>query len=331
MESKAVAVFVIVAFLVGFGIAWIAKPAPSPMKKITFGLDWVVYGRHAPFYVAKEKGYYQDAGLSVDIVRGYGSADAVQKVDTGTVDFSFGDLGSLAKARAKGAKVKCVAMIYYEAPYTIYTMPGSGITEPEDLEGHTISAISEGDSNYVLFPALADAAGFNAEKVHWTFMAPELKVPALLQGKVDAITEYYFATPSIQKEEPDVNIIRYSDYGLNIYSNGILARDEMIQNDPSTVRKFVQATLKGYEWGLNHPDEATKILLKYQPHLNEEIAKEEMDVIRDMVMTSEMQEHGLGWASEDKVADTRDVYFDVYDITENIPVEDIYTSQFLPS
>jgi NitT/TauT family transport system substrate-binding protein len=245
MKTGYFVAILVVVLLVGIGIGWTIKPAPPLVReKVTFGLDWAIYGRHAPFFVAKEKGYYDEAGLDVTIVRGFGSADAVSRVDMGTVDFGFGDLGSLVLARAKGAKVKMVAMIYSKAPFTVYTLPESGISTMKDLEGHSLAAISTGDANYVLFQALSKRAGIDATKVNWVFMDPAAKVPMLLEKKVDAITEFIMTTPRIAATRPDVRILMYADYGLDIYSNGILVKEEKISKNPELVRKFVQATLK---------------------------------------------------------------------------------------
>ena len=310
-------------------MGWVIKPAPPATKRVVLGLDWVTYGRHAPFYIAKEKGYYDNVGLAVDIVRGYGSTDAVAKVDIGTVDFAFGDLGSLAMARAGGSKVKMVAMIYSKAPFTIYSLPEAGINEPKDLEGKSIAAMSTGDVNYVLFVPFAELNDIDAGLVEWVFMSPPLKVPALLQGTVDSITEFIMTTPEFTGIRPDVKIMMLADYGLDIYSNGLLARESTINTDPDLVRKFVQATLKGYRYGLEHPDEAVDILLKYQPQLDRNKARAEVDIVKDIVLVPDVLELGMGWMSENKVRFTRDIYFESYDITEEVPVGDLYTLEFL--
>src|ERR1041384_6842541 len=87
--------------------------APSfALDKVVLGLDWTPLGRHAGFFVAKAKGFYEREGLDVEIQRGYGAADSVKKLGAGETTFAFGDYGSLILARSEGIKAKAIAMIY---------------------------------------------------------------------------------------------------------------------------------------------------------------------------------------------------------------------------
>src|SRR5215831_5408973 len=83
-----------------------------PLEKITFLLDFTPYGKHAPFFVALEKGFWKDAGFDVTIVKGEGSATTISSYAAGTVDFAFSDTPTLILARSKGALVKVAAIIH---------------------------------------------------------------------------------------------------------------------------------------------------------------------------------------------------------------------------
>ena len=81
-------------------------------EKITLGVDWQIFGRHAGFVVAQDKGFYKAEGLDVDVIRGYGAADAVKRIAAGTITAGTGDTGALVISRSQGIKVKAVGMVY---------------------------------------------------------------------------------------------------------------------------------------------------------------------------------------------------------------------------
>lgn len=152
--TRRLALAAVILFAVLAPGGWEVARAAAP-QRVTFALDWIVAGRHAPYFVAQEKGFYRDAGLEVTIVRGYGSSDAIKQVASGQADFAFGDLGSLLLARARQqVPVKAVAVIYSRPPFALYSLASSGITHPRDLQGKTIAAPA-GDAVRTLFPVFA--------------------------------------------------------------------------------------------------------------------------------------------------------------------------------
>lgn len=87
------------------------------MTDITFSLDFIVLGRHAPFYVAIEKGFFKEEGLNINIIPAKGTAQAIQNVESGIAQIGFTDVASLVIARAEGSTVKVASVIYQKAPF----------------------------------------------------------------------------------------------------------------------------------------------------------------------------------------------------------------------
>src|SRR4051812_24183531 len=144
-----------------------AGVSSAQAAEINFITDFGFNGRHAYFYVAREKGYYKAEGFDVTSVRGQGSADAIKKVAAGVATFGFADAGSLVLARGNdGVPVKLVSVVYAKPPQAIFAIKGSGINSPKDLEGKTV-ADTASSSVRLLFPAFAKAAGIDASKVKW--------------------------------------------------------------------------------------------------------------------------------------------------------------------
>ncbi len=335
---KIVGALVIVYILgVASGAAYFMATVPPPTEKVQllFGLDWIVYGRHAAYFVALDKGYFDQEGLSVEIIRGYGSSDAVQKVATGRVDVAFGDLSSLIIGRAKDEtlKVKMVAMIYGKAPFALFSLKKAAINTPKDLEGKTLSAGGSGDVNYVLFPAFAKAAGFDASKVKWQFLDPALKVQSLVAGQIDVMTEFAMQKPVVDKAAADVggaNMLLWADYGFNVYSNGIMFKEDMLQNKPNVVRGFLRALAKAFDYSFKNPDEAVDILLKRYPTLERDVAKAEIQIVESLVLTPEAQASGIGSFAPATVQVTIETITSLYGLPRAVPADEIISTAYLP-
>ncbi len=306
-------------------------PPAAWAAEMIFNLDWVIFGRHAPYYVALEKGYYKDAGLDIKIVRGYGSSDAINKITTGQATFAFGDAGSLVIARGKGAQVKLVAMIYGRSPFAIYSLPEAKIAGPKDLEGKTIAAPTF-DAPRNMFPVFAKLAGIDPTKVKWLTVDGGQKDPMLFAKRTDAITEFTPQIPILSKRAKDQNtgltIMRWADYGFALYSNGIMVSDELITSKPQVVRGFVRATVKGLQYTFDHPDEAVALIMKHHPTLDKDVARAELDLVKDLVLTEDAKKQGIGWINERTMQTSVDWVAEAFKV-DKPPVASLYTNEFL--
>lgn len=319
-----------VALLGPLGIAG-ASAAASPAR-ITFALDWVVAGRHAPYFVALDRGFYRDGGLDVTIVRGYGSTDAIKQVASGKADFAFGDLGSLLIARARQqVPVQAVAVIYSRPPFALYSLASSGITSPKDLEGKTIAAPA-GDAVRTLFPVFAKANGLDPSRVRWLTVDATGKAPTLFARRADLVTEFAFATPVLAKLAREngqaISVLYFSDYGVDIYSNGLLVGEPTIRERPQVVRAFVQATLRGLAYTLQRPDDATALMVAKVSGLDPEVVREELAILEQLVRVPEVEANGLGYIDAARMARTAEAVALAYEL-EGVRPEEAYTNEFL--
>lgn len=298
----------------------------------TFALDWVVYGRHAPYYVALDKGFYAARGLNIEIVRGYGSYDTIKRVGMGEAVFGFADMGALVIARSEGIKVKCVGMVYHKAPYALFSLARTGIAEPKDLEGHSIAATA-GEAPRKMFPVFAELNGIDVNKITWLIVAPEAKTPMLLAGKADVVAEYVLTRPVLSKlateQGEEITEILMADYGLDIYSNGLIVSDDFARENPDVVRRFVEATFEGFTYTFAHPEEAVEILLKYKPILEKDIALAEIAILRELMLISEEEKPQPGWMDETKVRKTIETVSRAYELAGNIDPSSIYTNDYV--
>ena len=261
------------------------RPARAATEKITFQLDWIAYGRHAPYYAALDKGFYSKRDLDVSIAQGRGTLQGIRTLVAGQSQFIFQDIGVMLSVRAKeGAKIKALACMYQKTPHTLFYMKNKGIAKPKDLEGKTI-AFSPGDLPRLMFPAFAKANGIDEFEGVVAFGRSQFQECGAAERSSEGMVTFIFTLPVLQKAAKagdEVGTFVYADWGADFYSNGLGAMEDYIKAKPDVTRNFVQATMEGVAFTLANPKEAVAILKKHQPQLDEEVALKEVEILRNL-------------------------------------------------
>src|SRR5881397_3107121 len=219
----------------------------SAQTRVKFALDWQIQGPQAPFITAKALGAFAAQGLDVTIDRGTGSQKTIELVATGTYDIGYGDVNSMIEYNVKNPQTPliAVAMVLNAPPFALLSLRRYGIREKKDLKGASIGAPA-GDAPRRLWPIFAKNVGLPADSVTWTNMAPPLREPAIVKGDVKAISGFYFTgylnlTENLKVPESEVVAFNYSDYGIDLYGNAVVARVDWLKANEDTVRRFLAA------------------------------------------------------------------------------------------
>jgi NitT/TauT family transport system substrate-binding protein len=300
--------------------------------KVTFSLNWVPYGLHYGIFAADALGYYKQAGLDVDIQRGYGSGDTVKRTATGAADVGMADMASVITGRSNGFKVKQIAVVLDRSADAIFYVKGVGIDSPKNLEGHTLGATA-GETSYNLLPVFAANAGFDARKVEFVNLAPPAKFPSLVSKKVDSIVAFTTEEPAIQsaagKAGVEVGRFLYSDFGVDYYSIGLIASDEALATKADIIKRVADATMRGYAYAIQHPDEAADLYVKRFPESSRDLTLAQWKITINHMLTDRTRASGLGYVDRAKMEKTLDFIKKYQDIKGEITVDDIYTPKFL--
>ena len=270
--------FLASAALIGSGALLLAgcsgSDSPAPEKNedgttsVTLMLNWYPYGEHAPFYYGVEQGIFEEHGIDLTIEAGQGSTKTAQAVGQGQVDFGWADTPAVMANIDKGVDIKSVGVFLQTTPSAVQVFADSGIETPQDLKGKTI-AVSAGDAPTTTFPLYLEAVGLAEGDVTQQNLDPAGKIAALLSDKVDGLIGFaHDQGPTIANESGrDMTYLRYSDAGLNFFSNGLIASGKTIDSDPELVDALVQATSEAFTAAAEDPAAAVKAMDGKDPQM----------------------------------------------------------------
>ena len=299
----------------------------------TLALNWIPHSLHFGIYVAKERGWYHDAGLNIEIQRGYGSGDTVKRVGTGAADFGMADAASVALGRANGVHTKLVAMLMDRPADAIYFVKGSGINTPKDLEGKTMGAAA-GETSLNLLPVFAKRAGIDAKKIEIVTMASPNKIPSLAQKKVDTIVTFTNEEPMVMNAarmaNVDIGRFLFADYGVDYYSIGIIVSDKMLETKPQVVKSFLDATMRGYAEAFAMPNEALDAFSKNNRELSRDLMQQQWSTLRYNMLTPMAATKGFGYIDDAKMLATLNLMREFQNLKSNIKPSEVYTMEYLP-
>ncbi len=257
------------------------------LEKVTYLTSFGTFGRDAYAYVAKEKGYFRDAGFDVDIKAGSGTLDNLKAVTGGQAQFTPLDLTGLLLAAGGKQPVTgfaAVAGIQQRTMAAIISLEGNGIAAPKDLEGKTLA---DTPSSVVrnLFPTYAKLANIDATKVTWQNGTPQTLMGTLASGGAAGIGQFVVGKPTVETvaKGKKAVVLPYSDYLQDLYGNVLVTSSQYAEQNPEKVKKFSAALLKGLEDAIGNPAEAGEMLKKSVATANPQAAAAELTLMGPFV------------------------------------------------
>ena len=225
--------------------AALAFAAPASAQKLTFTLNWVAGGDHAPYFYAQKMGWYKDAGLDVDFETGRGSAASAQKVGAGASQLGLSDMAGVLLFRGKGLDLVGLMNVYANSPQGLYWLKSSGINGLKDFAGKKIGNPA-GDGARTMWPALAKKAGIDPNSVTWVNIDANAKLGALKAKTVDATTSFFNLHHVFARElGDDMGFLAWKDAGVNPYGNSIIANGAVARGQPRHGREVHQGHAEG--------------------------------------------------------------------------------------
>ena len=244
-----------------------ALPAVAQGKdKVTLLLNWYLYSEHAPFFLGKERGYFDQEGIDLDIQEGRGAGVTVQAVAAGSVQFGYADVATMIKAAAKGAPVIATGVLLQTSPMAVMGFADKNIRTPADIKGKTI-VLTPGDSMSQVWPLLMQKTGLKDTDVKIVSGDAQTKMNALINNQADLTMGYVMDQPVklLDATKRPVTSIRFADYGVNLVCSGIVVQKDFLKKNPDLVKRFMRAATRSMEAAEKDPAAAIDAMLKAQP------------------------------------------------------------------
>ncbi len=325
-------------FMFGLACAMgLASPGLAEGVPIKFTLDWKIQGVHGWFYLAKEKGYFAEEGLDVTIDQGEGSAATVSRIMSGAYDAGFGDMNAIIQNAATNPDDAPVMVyqIYNQPPFAVLTKTGGPVESLASLEGLKVGA-PPGSASTKLFPALATAAGFDAEKVELISVKSNLQEQMLVQDQVSAslvfnVTSYLNIIGIGMDPDKDFTWYPYGASGLDIYSNGVMVSPTLLKENPDAVKGLVNAIAKAMADVLANPQEGIDIITATEPLSNGELEMKRLQFALDnLIFSDESKTNGIGAVDTERLARSIATIQELYDLPGTPGAGDVFDASFLP-
>ena len=299
--------------------------------KIALTMNWRADSAHLGFAMAQKMGFYADEGLEVDLQEGRGSSVAAQLVATGQAELGLADAGAVLNVASKGAPIKIISTIWKAGQFGVSFLDSSGIKTPADLKGKKL-AVAPGTAMVPLVPVFLKANGLAETDVEIVSAAQNANVGLLMSGGVDAVAETpeNIVVPLAAEGVAASNLYFYNN-GVPLVSLSLVANEQKLASYPGLYRKFIRASLKGWQAAMQDPEGAVAALKEIFP----EVEKSNEALLQGATYSfSSVCPGGKGDAIGMTNAETWDAIYGVMttamEFPTTNPITDYYTNDYLP-
>jgi ABC-type nitrate/sulfonate/bicarbonate transport system substrate-binding protein len=304
-----------------------AKGKKQPLKKVSIVLDWTPNTNHTGLYVAKEKGFFKKEGLDVDIIMP-GETGADQLVASGKAQFGVGYQEAITQARIQGVPLVSIAAVIQHNTSGFASPAGKQIQSPKDFQGKTYGGWGSPVEKSVI-TSLMKKENADANKVKIVNMGDTDFFTAVKRDIDFAWIYYGWTGVEAELRNEKINMVYLTDYSdkLDYYTPVLETNEKMIKEDPETVKAFVNAAAKGYEFAIKNPDQAADILIKAAPDLDPKLVKKSQEWLSPKyqddakewgIQKQEVWENYAQWMYDNKLLDKK------------LDAKKAFTNEFLP-
>lgn len=290
-------------------------------------LDWTPNTNHTGLYVAKEKGYFADEGLNVEIIMP-GEAGADQLVASGKADFGVSAQEAVTEARIQDIPIVSIAAVIQHNTSGLASPKDKQITSPKDFEGKTYGGWGAPVEKAVL-SSLMKQENADVEKVDIVNMGDTDFFTAVKRDIDFAWIYYGWTGVEAEMRGEELNMIYLTDYSkkLDYYTPVLTTNEKMIADNPEKIEKFLAAVSKGYNFAIDNPNEAAEILSAAVPDLDPELVKKSQEWLSPKyqddaekwgVQKQEVWENYSSWMYDNGLLENK------------LKAKDAFTNEFLP-
>lgn len=308
----------------------LTSQAVQAADKVTFRLGWLKNATTAaPYYYALEKGLFAEQGLDVTVLEGKGSATNVQLVASGDTMIASADLGTAAIAIAKGIRIRAIFGEMQANPMAVISLSANPVKSAKDMEGKIV--VGSAASSYTKFlPLLCKKSNVDCAKVNLRLATPPFE-PILLAGKADAMLGYFTDNvPKLEATGAAVNYFLYSNYGVDIMSNGLIVNEDTIKNHRDVLKRFLQAVSQAWEVARQRPDAVVDVWMKVLERDDRSMYSKILKNAVSILHTKNSAGKPVGWMAPQDWDNLQKILIDAGELKESIPTDRFFSNEFVP-
>jgi ABC-type nitrate/sulfonate/bicarbonate transport system substrate-binding protein len=321
---KKVCVKYLCLFIV-MGVA-VSGYSAEPLQPLTVQLNWIQNVQFAGILLAKEKGWYKDAGIDLTIKERQKGIAVIDEVVSGKAQIGIIASADIIKSRTQGTTVKAIAVQLQKAPHCLISMKNKGIDTPDKLKGKKIGIRSEA-GEFMVKIVLANQ-GLKFEDI--TPVRVGWDNQPLIDGTVDVIQGYMNDEPNALKRLGyDVVYIPAFNYGCDFYGDVYFTTEKLINENFGLIRNFLDVTFRGWNEAFKNPEDAAQLVVeKYCPKVTVDQQTDSLKVFRHLSTLGEGKKY-LGWMDEQYWQKGIDILYNFKQIDKKIPANEVFTMDFL--
>lgn len=312
-------------FLAACGASAGSQDGPAT---VSVRFNWTVKGEFSPFFVAREKGFYKEQKINVKLAEGKSGTQAVQVVGSGQDDFGYVPSIQVVDGVHKGVPITTVGTMGRYTGMCWAAWPDVPLNGPGALEGHAVS-ISTSSTFFQVWPGFKRRFQPDLNKIQVVHPAPSARVGLFLRRELDIMADIFYANDWVilgSKADEELNLLRMSELNFDPLGYLLVANDRLLSDSPDTVRRFTQATLKGFQYVIDNPEEATDIMARlFSDRSSREVFSGQIQNMLDLLL----QEPGLGVGSDQVWKQSLGILSQSGLIEETRPLNEYYTNEFV--
>jgi NitT/TauT family transport system substrate-binding protein len=302
--------------------------ASQQSGNVSLRFNWTVKGEFTPLFVAREKGFYKDQGINVDLREGKSGTQAAQVVATGNDQFGYIPSIQVIEGINQGMPLLTVATCGKNTGMCWASWPDIPLSGPKSLEGHKVS-ISTSSTFFQVWEGFARKFHVDKSKVDVASPDPSARVGLFLHHQLDIMADIFWANDFVilqQEAGTDLNVLKLADLNFDPIGYVLVVNKGLLQKDKDLVRRFTQATLKGFQYMLDHPDEATQIMTKlYGKRLGKDVIAGQVKNMLQLINNKPV----LGKSEDQPWNHSLDLLSTSGVIDKKLPLDQYFTNEFI--
>lgn len=299
---------------------------PDSLREMTFMAGFRPQA-NLPFvgaYVAQEKGFFADEGLSVTIEHSAGGGEHLQLLAAGEVQVTTQDAAVLLQRRTDpGLPLVSIGLIGQRGQQAFVALADSGLTSPADWAGHSVGFKGTPPPDLFAILAANNLTEADVELVNVGF-----DPRTLTEGLVDVY-------PVFKSNEPNLirgwgfDLVQWeaADYDVPTLGLAYVTTETLIESDPGLLQSFMKAVLRGIEYAQDNPDEAVEVVLQYT---GEDADADHMRFMLESELADAASPNGIGWQTEAQWQALAEMLQTYESLPDDVDVTAAFTTQFLP-